>query len=135
MRSIYLKYYVKGLQVVTLYLCYFDYRFINLDEFASAVLTVGFLIVNLLFFGNFYKMQMDDYLWAMNQMMKDGEYLSDSMVKDVYHLGIVLAKKYRYLRISYTIFMYGLIVAVIAFGLVALMTAGSGNTSIPTIDY
>jgi hypothetical protein len=27
----------------------------------------------------------------------------------------VLAKKYRYLRISYTIFMFGLIAAVIAF--------------------
>ena len=90
---------------------------------------------NLLFFGNFYKMELDDYLWAMNQMMKDGEYLYDSMIKDVYFLGIVLAKKYKYLRTSYTIFMYGLIIAVIAFGIVAFMTAGSGPTTVPTIDY
>ena len=46
---------------------------------------------NLLFFGNFYRMQLDDYLWAMNQMMKDGEYLYNSMIKDVYFLGVVLA--------------------------------------------
>jgi hypothetical protein len=90
---------------------------------------------NLLFFGNFYGMDLEDYLWAMNQMMKDGEYLYDSMIKDVYFLGIVLAKKYRYLRTSYTIFMYGLIIAVIAFAVVAFMTAGSGNNTIPTIDY
>lgn len=92
---------------------------------------------NLLFFGNFYRMQLDDYLWAMNQLMKDGEYLYDSMIKDVYFLGVVLSKKYRYLRISYTIFMYGLIIAVIAFGIVAFMTMGNpaAGQNIQTIDY
>ena len=90
---------------------------------------------NLLFFGNFYRMQMEDYLWAMNQLMRDGEYLYDSMIKDVYFLGVVLAKKYRYLRISYTIFMYGLIVAVVAFALAALITNTGAQTQVPVIDY
>lgn len=91
---------------------------------------------NLLFFGNFYRMQLEDYLWAMNQMMKDDEYLYDSLIKDVYFLGIVLAKKYRYLRISYTIFMWGLIVAVVAFAVTAFIVTGhTNNTPIPTIDY
>jgi predicted metal-dependent HD superfamily phosphohydrolase len=91
---------------------------------------------NLLFFGNFYRMQLDDYQWAMNQMMKDGDYLYNSMIKDIYFLGVVLAKKYRYLRISYTIFMWGLIVAVAAFAVVGAMTTGSGAvTGVPTIDY
>lgn len=90
---------------------------------------------NLLFFGNFYRMQMEDYLWAMNQMMKDGEYLYDSMIKDVYFLGIVLAKKYRYLRISYTIFMWGLIIAVIAFAVTAFIVTGQAPATTPTIDY
>jgi predicted metal-dependent HD superfamily phosphohydrolase len=71
---------------------------------------------NLLFFGNFHKMELEEYNWAMNELMKDSEYLYGSMIKDTYYLGIVLAKKYRYLRISYTIFMYGLVLAVIAFG-------------------
>jgi predicted metal-dependent HD superfamily phosphohydrolase len=92
---------------------------------------------NLLFFGNFYKMELEDYQRAMNQMMKDGEYLYNSMIKDVYFLGIVLAKKYRHLRISYTIFMWGLIIAVVAFAVTAFIVAGHTTTAttVPTIDY
>ena len=90
---------------------------------------------NLLFFGNFFRMQMEDYQWAMNQMMKDGEYLYNSMIKDVYFLGIVLAKKYRYLRISYTIFMWGVIIAVLAFAVTAFIATGHAAATVPTINY
>lgn len=91
---------------------------------------------NLLFFGNFYRMQAEDYQRAMNQMMKDGEYLYNSIIKDIYFLGTVLAKKYKYLRISYTIFMWGLIIAVIAFAVTAFIVAGHTTTTpVPTIDY
>ena len=76
---------------------------------------------NLLFFGNFFKMGLNDYQWGMKQMIKDREYLYDTMIMDIYFLGLVLAKKYRYLRIGYTVFMVGLIVAVIAFGVAALL--------------
>jgi Family of unknown function (DUF5706) len=41
--------------------------------------------------------------------------LYNSMIKDNYFLGIVLAKKYRYLRIAYNIFMFGLVLSMIAF--------------------
>ncbi|MFV8342788.1 Pycsar system effector family protein [Flavobacterium sp. XS2P39] len=71
--------------------------------------------VNLLFFGNFYKMPLDEYQWAMNEMMKDKEYLYNSMIKDLYFLGLVLEKKYRLLRIAYNFFMIGIIVSVVAF--------------------
>jgi hypothetical protein len=47
------------------------------------------------------------------------------MVKDVYYLGVVLARKYRFLRISYSIFMYGLVVSLIAFGVAVLFYGGS----------
>jgi hypothetical protein len=77
---------------------------------------------NLLFFGNFYRMQLEDYQWGMNQMIKDKEYLYNTMMMDIYYLGVVLAKKYKLLRIAYTIFMWGLIVAVIAFAIVAIST-------------
>ena len=70
---------------------------------------------NLLFFGNFYNMSFDDYQWAMNEMMKDREYLYNSLIKDLYFLGIVLEKKYRLLRIAYNIFMIGIVLSVIAF--------------------
>lgn len=92
---------------------------------------------NLLFFGNFHKMQLQDYQWGMNQLMKDREYLYNTMMMDIYYLGVVLAKKYRYLRIAYTIFMWGLIISVIAFGLAALYTTASEptNNSGKVIDY
>lgn len=71
--------------------------------------------VNLLFFGNFHSVPFEDFEWGMKEMMKDREYLYGSMIKDLYNLGQVLEKKYRYLRICYTVFMYGLIASVIAF--------------------
>ena len=70
---------------------------------------------NLLFFGNFFSMSLTDYDWAMQEMLNDKQYLYSSMIKDNYFLGKVLAKKYRYLRISYNIFMYGIIISMIAF--------------------
>ena len=72
---------------------------------------------NLLFFGNFYNMELDDFHWGMTEMIKDSDFLYSSMTRDLYFLGVVLAKKYKYLRICYGIFMYGLIIAVLAFAL------------------
>lgn len=74
--------------------------------------------VNLLFFGNFFRMPLTDYDWAMKEMMGDKEYLYSSMIKDIYNLGVVLARKYKYLRIAYNIFMFGLVIAIIAFAIV-----------------
>ena len=71
--------------------------------------------VNLLFFGNFFKMPYEEFEWAMNEMIKDKNYLNNSMIKDLYYLGIVLERKYRLLRLTYNIFMCGIIVSVIAF--------------------
>ena len=55
---------------------------------------------NLLFFGNFHQMQLGDYQWGMNQMIKDKEYLYNTMTMDIYFLGVVLAKKYKFLLIA-----------------------------------
>lgn len=72
---------------------------------------------NLLFFGNFYDMKIEDFHWGMTEMIKDRDFLYSSMTRDLYYLGIVLAKKYRYLAICYSVFMYGLILSVIVFAL------------------
>ena len=71
---------------------------------------------NLLFFGNFHKMPLSDYEWGVNQLMNDRDFLYGSMIRDIYFLGKVLGRKYFLLRISYTVFMFGLILSVIAFG-------------------
>lgn len=70
---------------------------------------------NLLFFGNFHKMKLDRYEWGMREMMKDGQYLYGSLIKDIYFLGVVLGKKYKLLRICYTTFMIGFVISIIAF--------------------
>ncbi|KAF9659707.1 DUF5706 domain-containing protein [Tenacibaculum sp. Mcav3-52] len=71
--------------------------------------------VNLLFFGNFHQMQLPDFDWAMSEMMKDRDYLYGSLTKDLYFLGLVLNRKYKLLRITYTVFMIGILVSVVAF--------------------
>lgn len=76
---------------------------------------------NLLFFGNFYNMKLDDYHWGMMEMIKDKDFLYTSMTKDLYFLGKVLAKKYKYLSYCYTIFMYGIIGVVLAFTLAFIL--------------
>lgn len=77
---------------------------------------------NLLFFGNFYNMKLEDFHWGMMEMIRDSDFLYSSMTRDLYYLGVVLAKKYKYLRICYGIFMYGLILSVVVFAL-AFVTA------------
>ncbi|WP_118951890.1 Pycsar system effector family protein [Taibaiella helva] len=81
--------------------------------------------VNLLFFGNFYKMDLDEYASGMWKVMADREFLYGSLIKDVYSQGVVLGRKYRLLRISYSIFMFGLILAVIAFIIASAIHAQS----------
>ena len=76
---------------------------------------------NLLFFGNFHKMDLNDYEWGMKEMMKDYDFLYGSMIRDIYFLGKVLARKYRFLRLSYTVFMFGFVASIIAFSAAMMM--------------
>ncbi|NNJ88934.1 MAG: HD domain-containing protein [Eudoraea sp.] len=71
--------------------------------------------VNLLFFGNFHKMKLQEYEWAIQELIQDKKYVYSSLTKDLYYLGVVLDRKYRLLRWTYTIFMIGMILSVIAF--------------------
>lgn len=70
---------------------------------------------NLLFFGNFHKMDLADYQWGVWEMLKDADFLYSSMTRDIYSLGVVLARKYRLLRIAYAVFMVGFIVSALSF--------------------
>lgn len=71
--------------------------------------------VNLIFFGNFHKMSVDDYEWAIQELIKDQTYVYNTMSKDLYFLGVVLNRKYALLRWTYSIFMIGMVLSVIAF--------------------
>ncbi|NQX80831.1 MAG: HD domain-containing protein [Flavobacteriaceae bacterium] len=73
--------------------------------------------VNLLFFGNFHKMPLEKFDGAMIELMKDKEYLYKSMTKDLYFLGKVLHKKYKILRVTYVVFMIGIILSVFMYAI------------------
>ena len=70
---------------------------------------------NLLFFGNFHGMKLENYEWGVKEMMKDSDFLYGSIIKDIYFNGKVLARKYMLLRISYSIFMFGFVASILAF--------------------
>ena len=76
--------------------------------------------VNLLFFGNFYNMDIGEYEKSVVEMFNDDPYLYTAMIRDQYYLGKVLARKYKLLRLTYGVFMVGLIVSVVSFILVYL---------------
>ncbi|NJB84841.1 putative metal-dependent HD superfamily phosphohydrolase [Lewinella marina] len=76
---------------------------------------------NLLFFGNFYNMKLEDFHYGMMEMIRDEDFLYSTMTRDLYYLGVVLAKKYSYLRICYNVFLFGIILAVLSFILAAVI--------------
>jgi len=71
--------------------------------------------VNLVFFGNFYKMPLEEYHQSMEKVMADRDFLYGTLIKDVYSQGVVLGRKYKLIRIAYNIFMFGLITSVLAY--------------------
>jgi len=77
--------------------------------------------VNLLFFGSYYKMDLKDFDYGIKQMMDDNEFLYDTLIKDIYWQGKILGRKFRLLRISYDIFMYGIAASVVAYLLAVLI--------------
>ncbi len=70
---------------------------------------------NLIFFGNFVHLDVEKYETSMDELFKDGSLLLGNMTRDLYYLGKVLDKKYRYLSISYNVFMLGFIMTVVTF--------------------
>ncbi len=82
---------------------------------------------NILFFGNFYTLPRSDYVEGMEELMMDSERLYDNMARDLHGLGVVLAKKYRLLRVAYNIFMVGLVLSVTSFMIVfVIISQNSG---------
>lgn len=72
---------------------------------------------NYLFFGNFYSLELKDFKQKINEIIKSKESIYDSLTMDLYFLGKVLKKKYQLLRWTYTIFIVGIILSVLAFAI------------------
>ena len=64
---------------------------------------------NLLFFGDFIRMDYPKFKAAMEEMMNDPSRTYEAQVRELYVLGMYLAtKKYRFLRLAYLSFLAGL---------------------------
>ncbi|MCI5083531.1 MAG: DUF5706 domain-containing protein [Saprospiraceae bacterium] len=70
---------------------------------------------NIIFFGNFTQVKLDQFEEAMDAVFRDSELMYGNMTRDLYYLGKVLEKKYKFLSISYNIFMVGFIFTVMTF--------------------
>ncbi len=70
---------------------------------------------NIVFFGNFVQLELEEYEEAMDAMFRDSKLLYGNMTRDLYYLGKVLDKKYRFLTISYNTFMLGFAATVLSF--------------------
>jgi hypothetical protein len=84
---------------------------------------------NILFFGNFVQLAPEEYEEGMRELMLNTDQLYLNMVRDIYALGRVLARKFRLLKVSYTTFMIALVLGVglylVVFG--AVVSAGGGG--------
>lgn len=71
---------------------------------------------NLLFFGHFTDMEINEYYQEMAKILKSDKLVYKAMVKDIYHLGLYLKnRKYKYLRFSYITFLAGLFISFVVF--------------------
>jgi hypothetical protein len=71
--------------------------------------------VNILFYGNFHRMDKGHFRAAMLELMETNQQVYDTLIDDLYGQGVAVGRKYRLLRIAYTVFMFGLVIAMLAF--------------------
>ena len=70
---------------------------------------------SLLYFNNFSSISEDQYADATSHAIEDVKSVYRMMSKHIYNLGVVLARKYLLLRISYSIFLGGIVLTGLLF--------------------
>lgn len=71
---------------------------------------------NLMFFGNFSRMNEDSFVAAMKDKLYADDDLLEAMLRDIHQNGTLLAsRKYRYLALGYRSFIVGLTLTLIVF--------------------
>lgn len=63
--------------------------------------------LDLLFFGDYLSLSLEEYKTAMKEMMEKDKRLHEQMIENIYAQGKVVERKYRLLKISYSIFIFG----------------------------
>jgi len=70
---------------------------------------------NILFFGNFANLSRDHFQQGMIELMEDRLVMYETMIDNIYDIGVVLKKKFALLKIAYTSFMLALLLGVFSF--------------------
>ena len=70
---------------------------------------------NLLFFGQFTTLSLDDFQTSLDDLSKDRKLLYRHLGRQLYHMGESLNGKYRQLQIAYTVFLVGTASATLLF--------------------
>jgi hypothetical protein len=70
---------------------------------------------NILFFGDFANLSEDHFTDGMFELIEDREVLYETMIRNIYGLGLVLQKKFALLQIAYSAFMLALVLGVFSF--------------------
>ncbi|MEK6151785.1 Pycsar system effector family protein [Flavobacteriaceae bacterium 3-367] len=70
---------------------------------------------NLMFYGNFHDMQEQEYITELTGLMHQGDELYRTIAKDTFYLGKTIDRKFKLLRKSFTVFLVGIVLAVLAF--------------------
>ena len=71
--------------------------------------------IDFLFFGDFVQLNADTYRDGIRNIMRDHNLLYNSMADNIYVQGTVLSRKYRLLKLSYTIFAVGLAIVLLSY--------------------
>jgi hypothetical protein len=74
---------------------------------------------NLLFFGIYAGMELENYIREMEYMFGDSDYICDTLIREIFHQALILGKKYKFLRLAYTGFLLGTGVSITISGIVA----------------
>ena len=69
---------------------------------------------NLLVFSQYVLLSHDEYLMAMRELLQNSDRIYDSMIKQLYILGNQANKKFKFLQVSYAIFLVGLGLSIVS---------------------
>jgi hypothetical protein len=74
---------------------------------------------DLLFFGIYAEMELENYVREMEYMFGDSDYICNTLIREIFHQAHILGKKYKFLRLAYSAFLLGTGASITISGLIA----------------
>jgi len=74
---------------------------------------------DLLFFGIYAEMELENYVREMEYMFGDSDYIGNTLIREIFHQAHILGKKYKFLRLAYLAFLLGTGASITISGLIA----------------